>query len=175
MEDKMKIAIITSDAYLYQKLALELYESGFIPTKDTEGADRVIVDYEINADYPSALSIGKNEKADFVLPLCIGALTEKLQSRNEAAVSLCESERAVIVFGRKVRLTEIEYSLFSLLYRERGLVSKEKILKDIWNNEADGGVVNVYIHYLREKLERDGRKLILSSRQGGYRINELYL
>ena len=35
--------------------------------------------------------------------------------------------------------------------------------------------MNVYIHYLREKLEADGEKIILSSRSHGYKIDEKYL
>jgi DNA-binding response OmpR family regulator len=35
-------------------------------------------------------------------------------------------------------------------------------------------VLNVYVHYLREKLE-DGKKIIISSRKLGYKIDERYL
>ena len=40
---------------------------------------------------------------------------------------------------------------------------------------ADEGVLNVYVHYLREKLERGGEKIIISSRGLGYKIDEKYL
>ncbi len=175
MSEKRKIAILTSDRYLYQKLALELFEAGFEITENLSLQDTLIVDYDMRTSHPEAITVGYNEKADLVLPLTIGALTEKLKSDEKATLSVCDEDRTVVVFGKKVKLTEIEFSLFSLLYREKSLVSKERILKEIWKGEADGGVVNVYIHYLREKLETDGKKLILSSRQGGYRINELYL
>ena len=175
MSKKRKIAILTSDKYLYQKLLLELFEAGLETTENPSEYDALIVDYDMKAAYPGALTVGRNEKADLALPLAVGALAEKLKSKERATLSVCGEDRTVVFSGKKVKLTEIEFSLFSLLYRERTLVSKERILKEIWKGEADGGVVNVYIHYLREKLETDGQKLILSSRQGGYRINELYL
>ena len=37
---------------------------------------------------------------------------------------------------------------------------------------VDGGVVNVYVHYLREKLEKNGERIIISTRNLGYKINE---
>ena len=48
-------------------------------------------------------------------------------------------------------------------------------MKTVWGDGADGGVLNVYIHYLREKLEAGGEKIILSSRKQGYKIVEKYL
>ena len=40
---------------------------------------------------------------------------------------------------------------------------------------ADEKTVNVYIHYLREKLESGGEKIIISSRNMGYKIDSKYL
>ena len=53
-------------------------------------------------------------------------------------------------------------------------VSREEILSQVWNGDADCGIINVYIHYLREKIEH-GEKIILSSRKQGYCIDEKYL
>jgi len=52
--------------------------------------------------------------------------------------------------------------------------SREELLSRVWGNDTDPGVLNVYVHYLREKLERGGEKIILSSRKCGYRISEKY-
>ena len=54
-----------------------------------------------------------------------------------------------------------------------GFVSREEILREIWDNCADAGVINVYVHYLREKIEH-GEKIIISSRNNGYKIDEKY-
>ena len=72
-------------------------------------------------------------------------------------------------------MTELEAALLALLISADGdFVSREEILKRVWQNDADPGIINVYIHYLREKIER-GEKIILSSRKRGYGIDEKYL
>jgi two-component system OmpR family response regulator len=53
-------------------------------------------------------------------------------------------------------------------------VSREVILDRVWHGDADGGIVNVYIHYLREKLETEGERIILASRGRGYSLTEKY-
>ena len=53
-------------------------------------------------------------------------------------------------------------------------VSREEILHSVWSGDADPGIINVYVHYLREKLE-DGEKIIVSSRKNGYKIDGRYL
>ena len=53
--------------------------------------------------------------------------------------------------------------------------SKAEILRHVWGGDADDGIVNVYVHYLREKLEAGTEKIILSSRGNGYKINEKFL
>ena len=86
-----------------------------------------------------------------------------------------EEEKCVLLFGEKIKLTELEYALFSLLYKRQSFVSREEILASVWHGEADGGIINVYVHYLREKLEKGGEKIILSSRKLGYGISENFL
>ena len=86
------------------------------------------------------------------------------------------ADRCAILYGERIKLTEVEFSLLSLLYSHGGkYVSRDEVLNKIWNGEADGGVINVYIHYLREKLEKHGEKIILSSRKNGYCIDEKFL
>lgn len=82
---------------------------------------------------------------------------------------------AVAHLGHKaIRLTDAEGRLLGALLDERGYVSRGELMRRVWNNECDAGIVNVYIHYLREKLERDGRRIILSSRKEGYMIDERF-
>ena len=54
-------------------------------------------------------------------------------------------------------------------------VSRDELSRAVWGEGADGGILNVYIHYLREKLESKGEKVIISSRRGGYKIDGKYL
>lgn len=74
---------------------------------------------------------------------------------------------------REVQLTAREYALLLLLLEHRGqTVSRDEILSQVWGQteEAGGGnVIEVYIRYLRLKLEADGeRRLIHTVRGRGY-------
>ena len=103
------------------------------------------------------------------------AIVERAEQNNNEKIILVEDDRHALLFGEKIKLTEVEYKLlFELLSAKGEYVSRESLLKRVWGDGFDSGVVNVYVHYLRNKLERDGRKIILSSRKEGYRIDERY-
>ncbi len=76
--------------------------------------------------------------------------------------------------GREISLSAKEYELLRYLASNRGVVlSREKIENHIWNYDYEGGtnVVDVYIRYLRKKLdEGEERKLIHTVRGAGYVI-----
>ena len=74
-------------------------------------------------------------------------------------------------------LTEREYQLLLLLLRHRGeVVSREHILRAIWTDgggAASSNVIEVYVRYLRQKLEQNGgRRLIHTVRGQGYSLAE---
>ena len=77
---------------------------------------------------------------------------------------------------RSIGLTERESSLLLLLFKERGKdVSREQILREVWNDEqgVSSNVVEVYIRYLRQKLEEGGdTRLIHTIRGRGYCLND---
>ena len=77
---------------------------------------------------------------------------------------------------RLVQLTGREYDLLLLLLRSSGsVVSREQILRAIWHDErpAASNVIEVYVRYLRQKLEEGGeRRLIHTVRGRGYCLAE---
>ena len=75
---------------------------------------------------------------------------------------------------KKISLTEVEGKLLVELLKAEEFVSRNSLLKSVWGANNDSGVINVYIHYLREKLEKSGEKIIISSRKYGYKISEKY-
>jgi two-component system response regulator MprA len=93
-----------------------------------------------------------------------------------ADLVLDPSLRQVRRGGEPVALTEREYQLLALLLRHRGeVVSRERILASVW--EEGGGaasnVIEVYVRYLRQKLERHGgRRLLHTVRGQGYCLAE---
>ena len=76
--------------------------------------------------------------------------------------------------GRDLALTSREYQLLVLLLRHQPqVVSRERILREIWPEErsAASNVVEVYVRYLRRKLEAEGQsRLIHTVRGEGYRL-----
>ena len=72
-------------------------------------------------------------------------------------------------------MTEVEYSLLSALAAAKGeFISRTDLRTAVWGTEGTDGLLSVYIHYLREKLEGGGEKVILSSRKAGYALAEKF-
>ena len=74
----------------------------------------------------------------------------------------------------EVRLSAKEFSLLELLLRRKGAVlSRTEILDHVWDFAYGGtsNVVDVYIRYLRDKVDRPfGRHAIETVRGSGYRL-----
>jgi DNA-binding response OmpR family regulator len=89
---------------------------------------------------------------------------------------LIDSRRRAIVHGdRSVPLTQREYQLLSELASRPGeVLTRPQILRAVWGSEDDANpnVVDVYVGYLRTKLERVGAEsLAIESVRGlGYRL-----
>ncbi|WP_254126932.1 response regulator transcription factor [Aquihabitans sp. G128] len=77
----------------------------------------------------------------------------------------------------EVELTTRELSVLEYLMRNRGqAVSKRDVLDHVWDEHFEGepNIVEVYIHYLRRKIDAPfGRQAIQTVRGAGYRIDEL--
>ncbi len=73
-----------------------------------------------------------------------------------------------------ISLTPREFSLLDYLLRRRGeVVSKRALLEHVWNSldEIDPNVVEVYIGYLRRKIDIPfGRRAVQTVRGAGYRL-----
>ena len=82
----------------------------------------------------------------------------------------------VQVKGESVELTKKEYSLLEYLVRnKRNVLSRDQILQTVWGYDyiGDTNVVDVYIRYLRSKIDdRFGEKYIHTVRGVGYVIKE---
>ncbi len=180
MKSKSKrIAVYTEDGFLFQKILLDAPEwAEVIRGESGVFADIRLVDVDTVKDVTGEfLSMSRVGDADISLPFPLGMLADILSEDKICAepLTLSRNERSAYLWGERIRLTELEYALLGRLMSARGeYTSKEDILRDVWNNEADAGIINVYIHYLREKLEKRGEKIILSSRKCGYKINEKY-
>lgn len=87
-------------------------------------------------------------------------------------ISTCTVTRG----GREISLSAKEFEILEYLIRNKGIVlSREKIENHVWNFDYSGGtnVVDVYIRYLRKKIDDDfDVKLIQTIRGRGYVLKE---
>ncbi len=76
----------------------------------------------------------------------------------------------------EVALTAREFALLEFFARHPGeVLSRTRILEHVWDFAFDGdsNVVDVYVRYLREKVDRPfGRASIETVRGSGYRLRE---
>ena len=91
-------------------------------------------------------------------------------------LSLDPATRRVSRDGRPIDLTPKEFGLLELFLRHPGeALTRTRILEHVWDFAYDGdsNVVDVYVRYLREKVDRPfGRRSIETVRGVGYRLRE---
>lgn len=174
---KKVIGVITTDDYLFRKISLTL--KGTAETKrahDNDGGvyDLLLVDKECSSSY-GEISMSRKEECDLPIPFTYAELLLAVGDKDEMPLTISKHDRCAILKGKKIRLTELEFSLLSYLFNAGRQVSKSELLSEVWEGSANEGIVNVYIHYLREKLEAGGEKVIVCSRKYGYGIDKKYL
>ncbi|MGV9638065.1 response regulator transcription factor [Nocardia rhamnosiphila] len=91
-------------------------------------------------------------------------------------LSLDPARRHVTRAGRRLALTPREYGLLECLLRHKGdVMTKAEILRSVWDSNYDGddNVVEVYIGYLRRKIDAPfGTDSIETIRGVGYRMRD---
>jgi DNA-binding response OmpR family regulator len=82
------------------------------------------------------------------------------------------NERSVMRGGKTIELTATEYRLLEFLVRNRNhMLSRIEILENVWNIDFNMGtnVVDVYINYLRKKIDKDFEPKLINTVVGmGY-------
>ena len=94
-----------------------------------------------------------------------------LQLKNDD-LCLDPSTREVWRGGRSLNLTAREFMLLITLLQHQGrILSRDQLLQQVWQDEraSSGNVVEVYVRYLRQKLEAGGEGRLLHTVRGrGY-------
>ncbi len=89
-----------------------------------------------------------------------------------ADLTLDRNTRKAIRGDRVIELTAKEYDLLELFMRHpQQVLTRKKIFESVWNYDFGGesNVLDVYIRYLRQKLEEGGEeRLIFTVRSVGY-------
>lgn len=98
---------------------------------------------------------------------------EKLSIKN---LSMYTARHEVMVGDTQVELTKKEYDLLEYLLRnKRNVLSRDQILSNVWGYDymGDTNVVDVYIRYLRQKLDdKFQEKFIYTMRGVGYVVKD---
>lgn len=78
--------------------------------------------------------------------------------------------------GRKIELTVKEFELLKYLMSHAGeVLTREQILENVWedNHGGESNVIEVYIRYLRLKIEQGGNKRLIQTVRGvGYVLRD---
>jgi len=101
--------------------------------------------------------------------------TTRQQVLTAAGLSLDQDTREVHRGERLIELTPREYDLLKLfMFNARQVLGKETILERVWGYdfEGDANIVEVYVRYLREKLDDIPPKLIQTVRGVGYILRD---
>ena len=92
-------------------------------------------------------------------------------------LSMDIGSREVLRGGKRIELSAKEYQLLEYLLHNKGIaLTREKIENHIWNFDYEGGtnVVDVYISYLRRKIDAgQEQKLIRTVRGVGYMLKDM--
>lgn len=90
-------------------------------------------------------------------------------------IKVLPSSREVFIDGEDVYLTQKEYDLFFyLLSNKNQVLSREQIIETVWGYDyfGDTNTVDVYVRYLRKKIDRESPSVISSVRGIGYMIKD---
>lgn len=104
--------------------------------------------------------------------------TEKVKSNiiKFKDLSIQLESRTVMKNEEKINLTNKEYELLILLLNNKGkVVTRDNILNEVWGYDYDAGtnVVDVYVSYLRNKLDEKNKEAYVETvRAVGYIISE---
>lgn len=120
----------------------------------------------------------------FAFEELLARIRAMLRKREGRAQNRCQVANLTVDFDTRtvmrdlvpITLSSKEFSILEYLVNNQGIVlSRDRIEQHIWNYDYEGGsnVVDVYIRYLRKKLD-EGRepKLIHTVRGAGYVLRE---
>jgi DNA-binding response OmpR family regulator len=142
-----------------------------------------VLGLELGADDYITKPFSIREFRSRVRALLRRALGPRYERREEAeaievdGLRVDPARRSVLVDGRPVQLTYVEFELLRTLAQRPGRVfSRQALLEALWGSAdyREPRTIDVHVRHLREKLEADPRepRYILTVRGVGYRFRE---
>lgn len=106
--------------------------------------------------------------------------TLKVQNEDDNAstyryLSIYKSRREVYIDKEPINLTQKEYDLLIyFLENKNQVLTREQIIEAVWGYDyyGDTNVIDVYVRYLRKKLDIDTESIITSVRGIGYMLKD---
>src|ERR1041384_5557331 len=107
----------------------------------------------------------------------IRSLTKRQRMAEESQLSVDDlvmdvERRTVKRQGKSIDLTAKEFALLEYFLRNKGkVIPRAELAKNVWNVDFDTGtnMVEVYVNYLRKKIDRDFEKKLIHTQFGmGY-------
>lgn len=106
--------------------------------------------------------------------------TLKVQNEDDNAstyryLSIYKSRREVYIDKEPIKLTQKEYDLLIyFLENKNQVLTREQIIEAVWGYDyyGDTNVIDVYVRYLRKKLDIDTESIITSVRGIGYILKD---
>ena len=117
--------------------------------------------------YPLLLDFGPSSVDGWLS----GLVALELQVEDDSILDL--AQRQLVLDGRRVDLTKLEFDVMSYLYQRNGaVVERSQLLRDVWGYEDAGGsnVIEANVRSLRRKLG-DRAASIETVRGLGYRFS----
>ncbi len=132
------------------------------------------------------LEAGANDyiRKPFQFEELLARIRVQLRSTNEEDSALTFEDiylnldtRQVFKGKREIQLTQKEFALLEFLIRNKGKVcSRTRIIEHVWDIhfDSDTSVIDVYINFLRKKLDVDGKESCITTVRGvGYIMREV--
>lgn len=99
----------------------------------------------------------------------------EINGYSDERVTVDLNSRSVLVNGKAVKLTALEFKLLAYLVKnENKAVSKRELFENVWEDKFTGdGTLNVHIRKIREAIERDpsAPEYIITVWGDGYKFN----
>ncbi|MCF8240571.1 MAG: response regulator transcription factor [Melioribacteraceae bacterium] len=132
------------------------------------------------------LEAGANDyiRKPFQFEELLARIRVQLRSTNEEDSALTFEDiylnldtRQVFKGKREIQLTQKEFALLEFLIRNKGKVcTRTRIIEHVWDIhfDSDTSVIDVYINFLRKKLDEDGKESCINTVRGvGYIMREV--
>ena len=146
------------------RLLTEKYNIPIVMLTARSSVDDKLLGLETGADYYLVKPFHMQELLAVVRVMARKYTDTRTNVYTIADLSVDVSAHTVVRAGRVIELTSREYALLEYMIRNKGVVlSRERIENNLWNYDYEGGtnVVDVYVGYLRKKIDTGFSKKLI--------------